>query len=232
MLGVLAMMSCRGSESPRPRALTATGNIEGTVRLLGGELPKATRLQNTTDPEVCSLGHTLEDLVVSTENRGVRYAIAAVRDVPSEATPPFEPGRLVLNNTECRFSPHAAVMVVGSTLEAVNSDPILHTTHLYGPAELNISLPVKGVRSERRLERTGLYTVRCDVHGWMQAIIRVDPHPFHAVTDESGAFRIDGVPEGRYTIEVWHEKLGSREREVEVEEGTTATVVIEYSMDP
>jgi hypothetical protein len=93
---------------------------------------------------------------------------------------------------------------------------------------VNVSLPQKGARSERRLDRPGIYSVRCDVHGWMQATIRVDPHPFHAVTDARGAFRIDGVPEGRYTLEVWHEKLGTLSKEVEVR-GTDTTVDFEYS---
>ena len=202
------------------------------MRFIGSELPAPTRIENTTDPEVCGRGHTLEEIVVSAEDRGVQHAIIAIGDMPETAIPRVEPETVALDNTECRFSPHAAVMVAGSTLEALNSDPILHTTHLYGPAELNISLPVKGARSARRLERAGLYTVRCDVHGWMQAVIRVDVHPYHAVTDESGAYRIDGVPEGRYQIEVWHERLGSREAEVEVEGGATAIVNVEYSVNP
>jgi plastocyanin len=202
------------------------------VRFIGSELPAPTRIENTTDPEVCGRGHTLEEIVISAEDRGVQHAIIAIGDMPETAIPRVEPETLVLDNRECRFSPHAAVMVAGSTLEAINSDPILHTTHLYGPAELNISLPVRGARSARRLERAGVYTVRCDVHGWMQAVVRVDLHPYHAVTDESGAFRIDGVPEGRYRLEAWHERLGTWERDVEVDAGTTTAVVIEYSMNP
>lgn len=232
LLGIVGALSCRATEPGKPGMPAPGGAIAGAVRYIGRELPAPTQIENTTDPEVCGRGHRLEEIVVSPEDRGVQYAIIAIGDLPETTIPPVEPETLVLDNTGCRFSPHAAVMVAGSTLEAINNDPILHTTHLYGPAELNLSLPVAGTRSARRLERAGLYAVRCDVHGWMQAIIRVDAHPYHAVTDESGAFRIDGVPKGRYRLEVWHEKLGSREAEVEVEEGTTATVNIEYSMDP
>jgi hypothetical protein len=63
----------------------------------------------------------------------------------------------------------------------------------------------------------------------MQATIRVDSHPFHAVTDERGAFRIEGVPEGRYTIEVWHEKLGTLSKEIDVRAGTATTLNVEYT---
>ena len=232
ILGIAAAFSCRATESRKPGMPASAGAIEGVVRFIGSEIPAPTRIENTTDPEICGRGQTLEEIVVSAEDQGVQHAIISIGDMPETAIPRVEPETLVLDNSECRFSPHAAVMVAGSTLEAINSDPLLHTTHLYGPAELNISLPAKGARSARRLERAGLYTVRCDVHGWMQAVIRVDLHPYHAVTDESGAFRIDGVAPGRYTLEAWHERLGTREREVEVEAATTTTVIIEYSMNP
>lgn len=228
VLSAVAMLSCGGAEPPKPKTSAATGHIRGTVRLLGDFLPEPTRVVNTTDPEICGREHTLEDLVVSPETRGIRYAIAAVRDVPAEAIAPWEPDGVVIDNVDCRFSPHAVVATVGSKLEARNSDPVLHTTHLYGPANINISLPVKGTRSERSLERAGTYIVKCDIHGWMQAFIRLDPHPFHAVTDATGAFRIESVPVGDYVLEVWHERLGLREAEVRVEEGVTSSVSIEY----
>jgi hypothetical protein len=118
--------------------------------------------------------------------------------------------------------------VEGGTLEAMNSDAVLHTTHLYGPAEVNISLPMKGARSARQIDDPGPYAVRCDVHGWMQAVVRVDRHPFHAVTAESGAFRIEGIPPGRYRVEAWHERLGARESGVVVKDGAATRPNFEY----
>lgn len=229
LLGATTSLACGGGEPPEPRPGRPTGHIEGTVVLAGERLPEPTHVTNTTDPAVCGERHTLEDLVVSPEGRGVRYAIVAVRDVPADAIiPPSEPGRVSMNNVDCRFSPHAAVATVGATVEAVNSDPTLHTTHLYGPANFNISLPREGTRSTRTLERAGTYIVKCDVHGWMQAFIRVDPHPFHAVTGEDGAFRIRDVPVGNYVVEVWHERLGTRELEVRVEKGATSQLDVAY----
>jgi plastocyanin len=222
----LAALSCRSSAPEKPPA--AGGAIEGVVRLGGQDLPAPTRIENTTDPEVCGRAQTLQDLLVSPENRGIQNAIVSLLDVPEGSIPSVTRERLVIENSGCRFSPHAAVLTVGSTLEAVNDDPILHTTHLYGPADLNLSLPVKGARATRVLAQAGLYLVKCDIHGWMQAFVRVDPHPFHAVTDANGSFRIGGVPPGHYWIEVWHEKLGARDREARVEEGRTVSLDVEY----
>ena len=119
---------------------------------------------------------------------------------------------------------------MGSTVEAVNSDPILHTTHFYGAVERNIALPVKGVRIKRRVDAAGMIVIKCDVHGWMQAFIRVDAHPYHAVSDASGWFRIGNIPPGSYTLEAWHEKLGSQEITVRIEGGETEHMEVEYAL--
>ena len=76
---------------------------------------------------------------------------------------------------------------------------------------------------------TGIYSVKCDVHGWMQAYIRVDDHPYHAVTDARGKFRIEGIPPGTYTLELWHERLGPMEQEVTIPETGHTSIDIEYS---
>jgi plastocyanin len=232
---VTALTGCMrpssGEEQSDPTGLSgpSRGVVEGVVRLRSGTTPEPTAVENTTDPDVCGRHQTLEDLVVSATTGGVAHAIVALEDVPAEHVPALEPGRLVLDNRQCRFVPHAAVLPAGSTIEAVNSDPVLHTVHLYGPVQVNIALPLEGMRVSHVVERPGLIVVKCDVHGWMQAFVRVDAHPFHAVTDPSGAFRIAGVPPGEYTVSVWHERLGSMERRVQVRAGETARAEFEYS---
>jgi hypothetical protein len=53
----------------------------------------------------------------------------------------------------------------------------------------------------------------------MAAWVGVFDHPFFAVTDEKGRFEIQGLPPGKYTVAVWHEKLESIEREVDLAAG-------------
>ena len=49
-------------------------------------------------------------------------------------------------------------------------------------------------------------------------------HPYYAVTGENGAFRLEGVPAGTYTVEIWHETLGKKQAEVTVTPGVEASV--------
>ncbi len=49
------------------------------------------------------------------------------------------------------------------------------------------------------------------------------PTPYFAVTDRTGAYAIKDVPDGSYTVKVWHPKVkGLLEREVAVAGPTTA----------
>ena len=225
---MLIAVSCEEARQPEGAETAQTrsrGSVEGTVQFAEGVELEPTHIANTTDPEICGEGQTLEDILLS-ESKGIKNVIVSVRGAPVVQT---ESETLVLDNVECRFEPHAAAMTAGSTIEARNSDAVLHTTHLYGPAEINISLPIEGASSSRTLDEPGMYVVKCDVHGWMQAFIRVDTHPFHDVTDSDGHFRIEGLPSGNYTLELWHEKLGPLEREIHIDETTSTSIEIEYT---
>ena len=87
------------SASPIPPD-SDSGTLAGFVLLKGDVIPAPTLIQNTTDREGCDPEQSLEDLLVSTRNRGVENAIVALNNVPPEKIPPREPGRLVLDNKE------------------------------------------------------------------------------------------------------------------------------------
>jgi hypothetical protein len=55
---------------------------------------------------------------------------------------------------------------------------------------------------------------KCDVHGWMNAYVGVLDHPYFATTDKDGKFELKSLPPGTYTIEAWHEKLGTATQSV------------------
>jgi hypothetical protein len=50
----------------------------------------------------------------------------------------------------------------------------------------------------------------------MRGYIGVVEHPFFAVTDGSGRFSIPQLPPGTYTIEAWHERLGTETQQITV----------------
>jgi plastocyanin len=213
----------------RARAdVAGPGVVEGIVRWSAETLPQPARVQNATDPEACGRVQILDELAVNPRNRGIPNVIVALADIPRAKIPVTPPQRLSLDNRGCRFVPHAAVLTTGSTIEATNSDPVLHTVHFYGALERNLALAIRGLMREVVVPEPGWISVRCDVHGWMSALIRVDPHPFHAVSGENGRYAIAGVPPGVYTLEARHAKLGAQRQSVLVEAGRTSRVDLEF----
>ena len=62
----------------------------------------------------------------------------------------------------------------------------------------------------------------CDVHPEMSAYIVVSPTPYFAQSDATGNFKIEKVPDGKYTIVVWHEGAKPQTRLVEIAGNTQA----------
>jgi plastocyanin len=150
--------------------------------------------------------------------------VVYVRDVPAGRPAAAEP--VTMDNLKCRFVPHVLAATVGQTLVIHNSDPFLHDAHAWlGTKTLFNRALIKGSTIREPLEEPGLIHINCNVrHTWMQAHVFVSPNPYHAVTDQSGRFRIDGVPPGTYTVTMWHELVGSKDQQVTVADGQATTL--------
>ncbi len=72
--------------------------------------------------------------------------------------------------------------------------------------------------THRFTSREVMVPFKCDVHPWMHAYIGVLDHPFFAVTGPDGTFSLKGLPPGTYTIEAWHEELGTMTQSVTIGE--------------
>jgi plastocyanin len=201
------------------------GKIAGKVTLEGTP-PAAEPIQMAADPN-CARMHTTpvtQEFVVAGEGGGLANAFVYLKSgVQGDYPPPAEP--VVLDQQGCIYHPHVIGIQVGQPLEIVNSDETLHNIHAMGKAnkEFNIGQPVKGLKTQRTFDAVEVMVpFKCDVHKWMNSYAGVLDHPFFAVSGADGSFTIDGVPPGSYTVEVWHEKLGTKEMNVTVAEGATA----------
>lgn len=209
------------------------GHLEGTSRIVGrvlveGHFEKPGPLKVFKNRDFCGLQVPNESLLVGPRG-GVQNVVVTISRARGEKIASPAKG-LVLDNRNCAFVPHVQVAPIGSEILLLNSDPILHDVHARLGSEtlFNEGLPTFR-QVTKRLTRTGIITVQCEVlHTWMSAYIVVTSNPHFAVTDEKGEFVIDGVPAGRYELEVWHEKLGTQSRRITVTGGTTHRVDVVY----
>ena len=60
----------------------------------------------------------------------------------------------------------------------------------------------------------------------MKAWVMVSDHPYFAVTDENGYFKIDNIPEGTYEVGFWQEKLSNLPKKKYVISSNSSEVVV------
>jgi hypothetical protein len=187
------------------------GRIRGIVRLQGAPPPTAFQ-PVTQDNEICGREVGVTRLSVGPQG-GVGRAFVYLENAP--ATQPLQASAVVpIEQSKCAYAPYAVQIPLGTKLEVVNGDPILHNVHARLITEqglqtiFNIAQPVKDQRTlvDLPLTRPGIVALSCEAgHPWMTAYILVADHPYAAVTGEDGRFVIEGVPPGSYRIRMWHE---------------------------
>jgi hypothetical protein len=144
-----------------------------------------------------------------------------IKDAPPSPVPP-QP--VVIDQKGCSYKPHVEVAVEGQKIEVRNDDNTLHNVHSFnrGKTLFNQAQPPQGRPIEKAVTGVNVLKLRCDVHPWMVGYLVYSKNAYSAVTGPDGKFEIKNVPAGHYTVEAWHEKLGTQTAQVTVEEGKIA----------
>jgi hypothetical protein len=218
---------CGGGEPP-PAATTpradakrvdpaTAGRLAGVVTF-DGNAPANSPIRMNADP-VCArenaAGAVAETILVS--NGGLANAFVYVKDGLDGYAFEAPSAAVTLDQKGCRYVPHVFGLRVGQPLEIRNSDATFHNVHALPNVnqEFNVGQPNQGMKNVKTFTaREVMVRVKCDVHAWMQAYAGVLDHPYFAVTASGGAFEIPNLPPGTYTIEAWHEQLGTQTRTV------------------
>jgi plastocyanin len=131
--------------------------------------------------------------------------------------------------------PHVVAVPVGSTVSFPNLDPIFHNVFSnFAGQVFDVGLYPPGKDQRVRFSRPGIIRVFCNIHPTMFGVIVVLDTPYMAVTNSSGAFRIDGVEAGEYRLHVFHERateetLKALERNLRVGDDTVSLQPVEIS---
>jgi plastocyanin len=175
------------------------------------ETPADTRLENV----VVADDGGLENVFVYVTDRFNQYQF----DVPAEP--------VKLDQVGCVYKPHVIGVRTGQPLQVTNSDDTLHNVNARAQnnRSFNVGQAVRGQKNTTTFTvRDVMIRFKCDVHPWMSAYAGVVEHPYFAVTSAGGQFELKNVPAGSYTIEAWHERLGTQTQTVTVGENETKAI--------
>jgi plastocyanin len=210
------------------------GGIRGTVTYAGPDTGKPISMQG--DPTCASLrpAPVESDEIALRGGKLANVFVYVKRGLEGKSFPaPVEKKRV--DQRGCLYVPRVLGVQVGQAVEFTNGDATLHTVHAVPAANAEFNEPqTEGAPPVARTfgKPEVMVPVRCDIHPWMIAWVGVLPHPYYAVSSEDGGFSIPDLPPGRYTLEAWHETLGTRTREVTVAPGRTATVDFDFKPKP
>jgi hypothetical protein len=130
-------------------------------------------------------------------------------EVPKEA--------VVLDQKDCWYIPRVFGIQVSQTLEVLNSDPTTHNVN--ATPEFNSAMPPVLKKITKKFTKPKvMLAIKCNVHPWMVTYAGVLEHPFYSVSKDDGAFEILNLPAGKYVVEAWHERLGTKTQEITVAE--------------
>jgi plastocyanin len=205
------------------------GTIVGEVKY-AGDPPAPEKIDVTKDPNICGTEAKLSPALVVGANKGIKDVVASLPSIQKGKAlgKPEKPP--VLDQKNCEYHPYAQIIPVNTTLEIINSDDVLHNVKTKGGAKtsFNIAQPKFKRKLTVEFKNPEIVQVECNVHGWMNAIIVVEDNPYDALTDANGSFNITDVPPGKYTLKVWHSKLGEQTKEVTV--GPKEEVKVAFEM--
>lgn len=201
------------------------GIITGSVTY-EGKIPRMKKFDMTIE-KICVMKHAenpekypgrSEALVLGEGNTMANIFVQVTAGLPEkEWETPTEPA--VLDQNGCTYMPHVLALMLGQELKFLNSDSVLHNLHTLPVEndEFNVTMPKFLKETIRTFEYAeGMFPIKCDVHPWMGGYVAVLTHPFFDVTEKNGVYEINDLAPGTYTIEAWHEKLGTRTAKITI----------------
>jgi plastocyanin len=214
---------------------TQDGKVKGKAVLIGTPPPEKaigalksdancgkanTAAQVTTRNYVVDAGGGLANAVVY-----VKQGLAG--SFPAPASKPL------IDQAGCMYEPYIMAVMVGQKFDVRNSDPFLHNVNAAAKVNkgFNFAQANAGQVNEKVFDKPEQVRFACNVHPWMIAYVHVLENPFFVVTNNRGEFELPaGLPAGKYTVEVSHQKAGTQTFELDLAAGAGADVVVEFAV--
>jgi len=204
--------------APRPDA-SAGASVVGKVKFTG-TLPQPTKVSMNSDPSCAKLHPgpaVTQDFVTGSDN-SLGNVIVFISDGLGNRTFDAPTQEVTFEQKGCMYEPHVVAMRTNQKLKMVNSDNTTHNVHPLpsNNREWNKAEPAGSTMEESFPREEVAIPVKCNVHPWMKAYVGVIGSPYFQVTGKDGSFELKNVPPGTYTVEAWHESLGTQDAMVTI----------------
>ncbi len=150
-------------------------------------------------------------------------AVVYLAAVPGKTFPP-PTEHAKIDQLNLVFHPHVLAVQAGTTVDFLNSDALMHNVFTPDACadKFNLGTWPKGETKSYTFKGECTAALLCKVHPEMEAFVVAVPTPYFAVTKADGSYTIANVPDGAYTVKVWHPKLKATQKAVTVAGPTVA----------
>jgi plastocyanin len=222
------------SEAPAaeaPAVDTANaGGVNGSVTYAGADTD--TPIAMNADPVCASLHQTPVDTnEIALKDGKLGNVFVYVKSGLEGKSFPAPAEKKELDQVGCQYTPRVMGLQVGQPLSIKNTDATLHNVHALPASnpEFNQAQPQGLPPFDKTFDKPEVAVhVKCDVHPWMTSWVGVVDNPYYAVSGDDGGFSIKDLPPGKYTLEAWHEKLGTKTQEVTIAPNQTVDVTFAF----
>jgi len=113
---------------------------------------------------------------------------------------------IVISQRGRRFRPPVLPVIKGTEVAFPNDDKVLHNVFSLSKTKpFDLGNYKKGESRSVTFDTPGRVKIYCNIHPKMELDVLVLNNPYFAKTKQDGTFEIEGVPDGDYTLRVWHE---------------------------
>lgn len=151
-----------------------------------------------------AMAGTIQGKVAGVSGQSVVYV-----DAIAGKTFPAPEQHALVDQQGLAFHPQLMVVQVGTTVDFQNNDSVQH--NVFWPSvggskkeAHNLGTWPRGEKKSFKFTQPGAVPLLCNVHPEMSGYIFVSPTPYFAETDAGGSYKIDNVPDGKYSVTAWH----------------------------
>ena len=230
LLSAIVLVCCGSLILGQKVNAAGEGKISGTVKL-DGAAPHMKGIDMSKDP-YCSKAHAsdpahLETYVVGSNGGLANVVLYLSEGLSGSALTEVAKTVPVFDQKNCMYTPHVLAMDVSQTFKVTTSDQTAHNIHpnpnpMTGNIPWNQSQPPGAPPVEKSWKAPEMIEVKCNIHPWMHGWFAVVKGPY-ATSDGNGAYTINNVPPGSYTVTAWQEAAGTQTQKVTVAAGGAAT---------
>ncbi len=227
VLSLIVLVCCAALILDQKVNAAGEGKITGTVKL-SGTAPHMRGIDMSKDPycvkaNAGSPAH-LQTVEVGSGD-GLENVVLYISDWSGPAT--VTTAVPVFDQKNCMYTPHVLAMDVNEQFKVITSDQTTHNIHplpnpMTGNIPWNQSQPPGAAPIEKSWKAAEMIPVQCNIHPWMHGWFVVVKGPY-ATTDDKGAYTINNVPPGSYTVTAWQEDYGTQTAKVTVAAGGSGT---------